>query len=140
MLAKYQNWLRDHGLKATKNRMMMLEVLDEDHKFLSAEEIYQSLIEKASNLSLSTVYRSMESLVEVGLVSPVNLETSKQTLYELSHTEHAHHLICMSCQKVIHVHGCPVASYEKQIAKEHQFTVREHKLELYGYCQECSTK
>ncbi len=140
MSNKYQNWLREHGLKATKNRMMMLEALDTNHNFLSAEDIYLALKDQASNLSLSTVYRSMESLVEVGVVAQVNLETSKQTLYELSHTEHAHHLICLSCNKVIHVHGCPIASYEQQIAKEHNFSVREHKLELYGYCEVCNAK
>lgn len=137
MSNKYQDWLRNHGLKATKNRMLMLEILDVEHNFLSAEEIYNALKSKSSNLSLSTVYRSMESLIDVGLVAPVNLETSKQTLYELSHTEHAHHLICLNCQKIIHVHGCPVGSYEKQVTKDHGFIVKEHKLELYGYCEAC---
>ncbi len=137
MSNKYQDWLRDHGLKATKNRILMLEMLDNNHNFLSAEAIHQALKNQSSNVSLSTVYRSMESLIDVGLVAPVNLETSKQTLYELSHTEHAHHLICLRCNKIIHVHGCPVSSYEKQVASDYSFRVLEHKLELYGYCKAC---
>ena len=140
MHKKYETWLRKHGLKVTKNRLLMLRILDQEHDFLSADDLYLKIKAMDRDLSLSTVYRSMESLVDAGIVSTVNLDTSKQTLYELSHTEHAHHLICMSCHKIIHVHECPMGSFEDKIAKAHQFDVTDHKLELYGYCSECKAE
>ncbi len=137
MQTYFQNLLKEHDLKVTKNRLMMLEALQEDDTFLSAEALHKKLLKHNKTLSLSTVYRAMEALVEVGIISPVNIETSKETLYELSHDEHAHHLICLKCHKIIHFHHCPVQGYGQTIEKQYGFKVKEHKLELYGYCDKC---
>lgn len=129
--------LRKVGLKKTKHRLLVLDLLHTNDGFLSAEDLFLKAKEIDVSISLSTVYRILESFVENNIVEPVSLETQKQLLYELKHTEHSHHLICTKCQKVIHVKGCPVHSFEHELAKQNNFQIKKHKLEFYGICESC---
>ncbi len=115
----------------------MLDILENTEGLLPAEEIFLKLKDELPNVSLSTVYRSLEQLCNNDIVSAVNIEQKKEVHYELAHTHHAHHLICLSCGKVIHLHDCPVHGYADKMGEKHGFNITEHKLDLYGYCPAC---
>ena len=57
--------------------------------------------------------------------------------YELNLNEHKHHVICVGCHKMISFLDCPVEEFEKKLKEKIDFDVTGHKLEIYGYCQEC---
>ncbi len=134
---KYRQWLRNHNLKATDARMHLLEVLDSTDKLLTAEDLYFQLKKALPELSLSTVYRSLEQLSQNHLVSEVNVENRKETHFELSHTTHAHHLMCLSCGKLVHLEDCPVRDYVEKTGRRHGFNITDHRVDLYGYCSAC---
>ena len=134
---KFGDVLHDVGLKKTKHRILLLDLLHKADDFLSADDLFIKAKEIDDSISLSTVYRILDSFVECDIVSPISLEYQKQLFYELKHEEHAHHLICRKCHKVIHVKGCPVHSFEREIEKSHHFHIEKHKLEFYGLCEEC---
>lgn len=134
---KMKRWLDKANLKKTKHRVMVLDLLDKSSDLLSAEDIYMKLKQDDESVSLSTVYRILESFVQSELVTTVNVEFSKQVLYELKHEAHCHHLICTQCHKVIHVHSCPLTSYQKTLENEHGFTISNHTLDFYGVCDAC---
>ncbi len=136
---KYKVWLRQTNLKVTKARLHMLHSLENSEQFLSAEELFNNLKPSIENLSLSTIYRSLEQMQKKGIVSEVAQENRKEVVYELAHDSHAHHLICLSCGKVEHIHECPVEYFENQVQKEYDFKVTNHVLDLYGYCKSCRT-
>jgi len=140
MKTKFEKWLQNVGLKKTKHRLLILDILDSEHNFLSAEDIFIKAKEEDASISLSTVYRILESLTKQQLVDTVNVEYSKQVLYEIKHDAHAHHLICLGCHKVIHIENCPVHEYEKNVEKTYDFKVSSHTLDLYGYCKDCQKK
>lgn len=129
--------LKKVGLKKTKHRILLLDLMHQEHDFLSADDLFTKAKEIDSSISLSTVYRILESFVENGLVDPITLDHQKQLYYELKHTEHSHHLICRKCQKVIHVKGCPVHRFEDELADEYHFKIEKHRLEFYGLCEDC---
>lgn len=134
---KFGDLLKSVGLKKTKHRILLLDLFHQSDGFLTADDLYSKAKDIDDSISLSTVYRILESFVECAIVSPVSLDHEKQLYYELKHEEHAHHLICTECHKVIHVHACPVHSFEESLEKEHHFHVTKHKLEFYGVCEEC---
>ncbi len=140
MSKKLRDWLLSVGLKRTKPRLLVLDILHKNEHFMSADDIFVKAKKVDKSISLSTVYRILESFVEKEIVSPVTLEYSKHLLYELKHETHAHHLICLSCKKVIHVHNCPLESFEKQMGDQYDFKVKNHKLEFYGLCSACQAK
>lgn len=134
---KFAEVLKSVGLKKTKHRILLLDLFHQSEKFLTADDLYLKAKDIDDSISLSTIYRILDSFVESSIVSPVSLDNQKQLSYELKHEDHAHHLICTECHKVIHVHACPVHKFEESLEKEHHFHVTKHKLEFYGVCEEC---
>lgn len=130
----YGEIIQEKGLKRTTHRVKCLEVLDHANGFLSAEDIHKKMGEV---IPISTIYRVLESLSEVGLVSELNLDHKSMKVYERSHDHHAHHLICTSCHKVIHIKGCPLKSYEHALQEEYGFIMDHHSLDFYGVCDHC---
>ena len=133
----YDSWLERVNLKKTETRLNILRILDQEHDFLSADDIHQRLLKQLPNVPISTVYRVLEALTQRGLVSTLNVEHKKEMLFELAHDHHAHHLICLNCHKVIHIEECPVESLERSMHTKYGFKVESHSLEFYGYCKEC---
>lgn len=133
----YSNILKREGLKNTKHRNAILEVLENNDQPITAEHIFLELKEKKTSINLSSVYRILESLVSKGLVIKSNITGDNKASYELKRLEHKHHLICSGCKKMFSVDGCPLEEYEKQLKAKMDFDITGHKLEIFGFCKEC---
>jgi Fur family ferric uptake transcriptional regulator len=130
---------KEKGLKKTKQRNEIVEIIAHAKQPLSAEEIYLKLSKLKIVINLSTVYRTIETLVSKGILAKVNLDNEVKNRYELvDGDDHRHHLICLTCNKIISIELCPLDTFETQVAKTYDFVVKNHKLELYGYCDKCS--
>ena len=108
--------IRRAGLKCTQARLQVLAMLLDQREVLSADEIYQKLLQTGATLNFSTVYRILESFTEKKLTEKVLLPQSRKygfLLYTLSHT---HHLICLGCHKVVNIDGCPLHGFEEDLA------------------------
>ena len=138
-MKRYAQWLDEVNLKKTETRMKILHILDQEHDFLSADNIHQRLLKEMPKVPISTVYRVLDALTNHGLVSSVNVDHKKEMLFELAHEHHAHHLICLSCHKVIHIDECPVESLEASMSQKYGFKVESHSLEFYGQCKDCQS-
>ena len=125
------------GLKNTRQRNAVLEVMKDSHAPLTADDIYLRLKEKNIATCLSTVYRTLETLCSKDLVTKSNLLDDNKSKYELACKEHRHHLICLSCTKIIHIEDCPLKELEMSLHNKTDFEVTGHKLEIYGYCPAC---
>lgn len=123
--------LKNIGLKQTKPRLSVLEALHNAESPMTAEQIYRALPD--NSLSLSTVYRTLELFTEKGVTAKSNILDSGVFYYELTADQHRHCAICLSCKQMRYVQLCPV--HELHI--DH-FTVTGHKLEIYGYCDQCT--
>lgn len=131
------------GVKWTKQRKDIFEVLKKAEKPLSAHDIYQEILKDssidASTFAISTVYRSLTVFEEKGLLEKSILLGSDTALYELSEGSHKHYAVCLSCHKLVPLKKCPFEHIEHHSmeSEEGDFVVTRHKLELYGYCKEC---
>ncbi|HBR03459.1 MAG TPA: transcriptional repressor [Ruminiclostridium sp.] len=136
----FRQLLKSGNLKSTKHRNAILEALEKNDVPLTAEELYLHLKEDGVSISLSTVYRILETLVERNLAARFNLPDENKAVYELKHDQHRHHLLCVKCRKLLPVDGCPLEAYEKLLEDRFGFTVKGHQLEVFGYCADCSEK
>jgi len=125
------------GLKKTKQRTAILELLKKSTQPVSAEVIYENLIKKNIQVSLSTVYRTLETLVLKELITKINLTGDSKFLFELNRMVHSHYLRCIGCKKIITINHCQLKGYEEHLAHETGFSIMGHKLDIYGYCPEC---
>lgn len=127
---EFSELLTNVGLKCTHQRLDILTVLENAGQPMSAEEIY----EKTSNISLSTVYRSLEQFCEKGIVQSETIRNSAELYYSLKDQSHCHYAICLGCNEIRYVDVCPVHEHGMNI---NDFCITGHKLELYGYCGKC---
>ncbi len=129
------------GMKWTRQRKNVYEVLQEATEPLSAVQIYRLVEELAEGeeYALSTVYRILAAFEERGLVSKDTWMGDGTVVYELNRGGHTHYAVCLECHKRIALPSCPFAHI--RLGRETgDFTVTGHKLELYGYCRECKAE
>lgn len=132
--------LKQYKVKYSKQRSVVLSALKENDLPQCAEHVYRSSKRSLDKLSLSTVYRILNTFVEAGLAIKTNLDLENKTLFELNRHEHKHHLLCIECNKIMQISSCPLRAYEKELQEEYGYRVVSHKLEIYGYCPECLDK
>lgn len=120
----------------TGQRQLLLQLIKEHGGHLDAQELYQLASEQNPRLSLSTVYRTMNLLRDLGLVNEVRLG-EEHYHYELrSPNEHCH-LVCSNCGRVVEI-GCELIERLKtSVADEHNFEITEAQVDLVGLCGEC---
>ncbi len=133
----YKELLKKENLKSTKHRNSILDVIEKAGQPVTAETIYLKLKEREIAISLSTVYRVLEALLGKGLVVKTSVNDDNKALYELNNMEHKHHLLCVKCRKMLPVDGCPLEDYEKALEEKLGFSIKGHKLEMFGYCETC---
>ncbi len=138
--AELDKEIRDSGLKSTKSRCAILDILKQKKKPVSADEVYMELKSRDMSLNISTVYRTLEALTEKNLVKKLSITGESKALFELNTVGHRHYLVCLGCRKTMAIDGCPLESYEKELADETDFVIEGHKLDIYGYCPECQNK
>ena len=136
----YGDDLKHSGLKNTKNRTVILEILEQSEQPIAAEQVYFELKEKDISINLSTVYRTLEALADRSLVTKLSIVGDSRTLFEYNRMVHRHYLVCIRCRKILAINHCPLESYEKFLEKETNFSIAGHKLDVYGYCPECRKK
>ena len=134
---KYKEVLNREGIKSTRHRNAILELLEESEAPLTAEQLFISLRDKTASIDLSTVYRTLDTFASKNLVIKSNRVDDGKALYELNHHEHKHHLLCVGCHKLISMEDCPMGELQQVLKKKMDFDVTGHKLEIYGYCRDC---
>ncbi len=102
------NRLAQCGLKRTKQRLAILDIFSGSEQPLPAEEVFLKMKENRIAVNLSTVYRTLETMVEKGLLTKIDFSGDNRMLYEYNRMVHRHYLICVSCKKIIAVHHCPL--------------------------------
>jgi Fur family ferric uptake transcriptional regulator/Fur family peroxide stress response transcriptional regulator len=90
--------LREKKIKATPQRLAVLEYLRSGYIHPSAEEIYGALKPQCPSLSLATVYNALDALVKAGAVNRLTID-DRHTNYEYGRAPHAHFL-CRSCGRI----------------------------------------
>lgn len=143
---KTQNMVYPQGIKWTKQRKCVYQVLSEAAEPLSAQQIYLLVKESGGQetYALSTIYRILSAFEENGLVNSTTWMGEESVVYELERGDHTHYAVCLDCHKRIPLHSCPFSIGHfgnRHGEREHEelsdFTVIGHKIELYGYCDKC---
>ena len=128
--------LRKHSLKVTPLRLAILSILRKSPDPVGAPEIFQQA--KTAGANYVTVYRTMKTLEESGIVRRVNLRHNHAD-YELSGEDH-HHLICTTCDRIEDFDGCEIENLAKCALKQSKTfaTINDHALEFFGKCRDCA--
>ncbi len=125
------------GARNTRQRSAVVDVLQEIDRFASAQSIHRELTDRGQKVGLTTVYRTLQTLTEVGAVDALNSDTG-ETLYRHCLTDrHHHHLVCTNCGRSEEIDGGPVEEWAKQTAEKYGFELSGHDAEIFGVCGTC---
>lgn len=127
--------LKLKGYKMTRQREAILDAfLACASHLMTAHQLFTQVMIKVPQTNFSTVYRNLEMLVQEGIINKVTVQNKTQA-YELNiGSQHHHHMICKVCGNVQCIDYCPVDN----ISESHGFKHTGHRLEIYGFCRECS--
>jgi Fe2+ or Zn2+ uptake regulation protein len=124
------------GIRITRQRKLVLNILAQAGVHLSASEIYDRGRRQDSRLSLSTVYRTLSVLKETGVVRELHLDDEHHH-YELDAQDEHAHLVCLKCGQVIEVDSTAFAQAVMTAGETHGFEIASAQVELSGYCADC---
>jgi len=134
---EFRAYLAGQGLKSTRQRELVLEAFLADGRHLSTEELYLRLRKKHPSIGYATVYRTLRLFAECGIAQQRHFGDG-QTRYEsVARDEHHDHLICTGCGKIVEFENSQIEQLQHKVAAEHGFTIENHRLELYGLCDDC---
>ena len=126
--------LHEMGYRLTPQRTLVWDVLREDGSHMSAEEICARVQDQFPNINMSTVYRTLELLVELNLVRETHLGPSRR-FFEVEEEVPHHHLVCEACGRVTHVHDEDLGGLGLVLLEDQAFTARE--VTVFGLCEDC---
>jgi Fur family transcriptional regulator, ferric uptake regulator len=133
----FENFLGEKGLKFTKERIAVLREVFSFHSHFEPEHLFLRIRESGSKASRASVYRTLNLLVESGLVEKVT-RTEKGNVYEHTYGHNHHdHMVCTLCGGITEFYSEKLENLQKEICHGNGFEGRSHTLEIRGYCAEC---
>jgi len=124
------------GPRNTRQRGEVLALLEEMDDFRTAQQLHLDLGRRGAKVGLTTVYRTLQLLVDAGEVDTMRMPSGEQ-LYRRCGRSHHHHLVCRTCGTTVEVEGPAVERWADRVAAEHGFTEVQHTLEIFGTCSRC---
>lgn len=135
----FKRMIRQMGLKVTQQRMAILESLSAGRAHVTAQEVFETVNHKYPEIGFATVYRFLRKMAEQKLVTEVRMG-GLPARYELTPRRHHDHLTCVQCGQIVEFENPQIETLQEQVAREHNFRLTHHVLELYGICTRCQTE
>ena len=131
--------LSSAGLRMTSQRALILDIINRGGGHLDADEVYRQARQRQFNLSLSTVYRNLHTLKELGLIQELHFSESHH-YYEVKPSTEHHHLVCLGCGRVIEFECGLCSEMKQEIARKNGFEITGAEVQVTGYCSRCRRK
>jgi Fur family ferric uptake transcriptional regulator len=138
---RFEEYLQSRSKRITQQRRALVDFIFARHDHFDADELIDSLAKRhdGERISRPTVYRTLNELVEAGLLRKMTL--SGRAVYEHDYGYPQHdHLYCQICNKLIEFSSEELQEIREAVAREHNFRVTGHRLIINGVCQDCSRK
>jgi len=144
--ARMEGHFRSKGYRFTVPRQIIIEILQQNEDYLSADDLYLQVHDHQPGIGLATVYRTLQLLVEIGVVSRIETGEGKARYKMAAENERRRRevLICTSCFRTFPLQRVPesrrklIEEIEKDIHTENNFEVRQSILQFYGICEDCA--
>ena len=132
---RFKRYVYAHNGKVTNERLALLRALYENDGHFSVDQLLELMQQQSFRISRATVYRTLDLLVNSGLIRKLIIE-GQDTRYESSLTSgHHDHIICIDCHKITEFFSPSLEQIQDEILEQHRFKHIKHVHQLYGSCQ-----
>ncbi|MFI1990843.1 Fur family transcriptional regulator [Actinoplanes sp. NPDC020271] len=122
----------------TRQRGEVMALLQEVDGARSAQQLHMLLRQRGAKVGLTTVYRTLQMLVDAGDADAARLPGGEQLFRLCSRDGHHHHLVCRDCGKTVEIAGPAVERWADEVAEANGFTDVRHTIEIFGTCRDCT--
>jgi Fur family ferric uptake transcriptional regulator len=129
--------LSEQGYRLTPQRLMTISAIENSDGHISAEEIYARVIAKYPQVNISTVYRTLELLKKLGLVTETDFGEGRVRYHPVGKGHH-HHLVCQECGAIVDLDESVLTSLKDILLREYGFNADLRHLAIFGRCVKCS--
>jgi Fur family ferric uptake transcriptional regulator len=136
-LTAFKTFLRDRNLPVTHQRLAIAEVVLLADRHLSAEDVARSARERGTLVGTATVYRTLDVLLESGLVVERDFGEGFKRFEPARDTPHHEHLVCSSCGRVVEFRDERLERMTTIHAEAHGYARQRHRLVIHGICGDC---
>ncbi len=138
-IRQFEQLCRDRGLAVTVQRRFVFEAIVDRADHPTADEVYEVVKGNIPGISRTTVYRTLDTLVEIGVVSKA-CSPGAATRFDPMTSRH-HHLVCLRCEKLIDLADEHLeATVKLPDAQAHSFQIRDFSIHFHGICADCRGK
>jgi Fur family transcriptional regulator, ferric uptake regulator len=130
--------LRKRGLRLTAQRQLILEAVH-GLGHATPEQVHQAVTEVAAGVNITTVYRTLELLEKLGLVTHTHLSHGSPTFHSIGEQQHVH-LVCRACGSVAEVEPETLGAVARKLERERGFRVDIGHVALFGDCASCDAR
>lgn len=140
MLEDFNRCVAGKGLRFSRKRAEVIRHFIASNRHYTVEQLYDEIKRKNPEIGYSTVYRALKLLAECGIAT-VHRFNENETRYEPAGKNRRHdHLVCEECGRIIEFSHEGIEQLQRRIAREHDFQVTRHELQIHGLCSECRKK
>lgn len=134
-----KNSLKERGVRLTRQRQILLDLIDKSGLHLDAERLYTMAKERDAKINRVTVYRTLKMLKAGGLVDELDLMHigGDQHFYETRTKQEHAHVVCLRCGRVEEFYGDLLQKLRRQVEAHFGFQILLARTEVGGYCQHC---
>ena len=139
---KLREILHQKNLRYTSLRQEVWDEICATKEHRDAEDIYNSLRKRQTNVSRATVYRTIDILVKNNLVRRLDLGDGRSRFENKMGIAHHDHIVCLDCRKIVEFMNEEIEEIQEQVAKEMGFEIVRHVHQLFGRCldEKCPNK
>ncbi|MFM2105633.1 MAG: hypothetical protein RL338_665 [Chloroflexota bacterium] len=127
------------GARVTGPRRRVAELIGARAGHFTAADLIEDAVRLDLPAGRATVFRSLELLVDLGLVERLDLPTGEHAYIRCDPVHH-HHVVCGACGRSVEVEDCGMTAVAREVARRTGFTIEGHRLELYGRCPDCARR
>lgn len=137
---RFEAFLRGRQLKLTEERRTLLDAILNWDQHFDADQLHMGLKGKGKDISRATVYRTLDLLIQCGLVRKQSFGDQHAHYEAVRHNEHHDHLICLACNRITEFFRPDLESLQDAICEDHRFRPLHHSLQIFGLCSDCQGK
>ena len=137
-MLKFKETMKSLGLNNSVQREYVLKILFNSESHLSADALLNEVKKEYEvTMGIATVYRILNLLEELHIVSGISIDGNESKVYELNLVSHHDHMVCTNCKKIVEFFDAELERLQENVAVENGFTLQSHNMLLYGICKEC---
>ena len=136
----FKEVLKKNRMRITGTRLTIFKVFLKIQEHITVEALYNRIRRRHPHIGYATVHRTLKLLVKHGLAREVDFGDRISRFEHTYDHDHHDHLVCQKCRKTIEFYCPEIEEYQNKVTRHHRFHPLKHKMQIFGYCEECWKK